>query len=99
MRKLRVFIRMKYEQFLMRRFDRLLTIMAKSRVNWYPSHVVANEYDQKIQKLQEKISDLEYRLHREESEADVLEYQLLRRDERIEELENALSFYEPDEDN
>ena len=44
------------------------------------------------------VDELDYKIHLLEEENDILTYHLLRADERIEELEKALEFYEPIED-
>lgn len=75
------YLLMKWEQFLMRLFDKFLQYLSTTRLDWYPKHVLC--YD-----LEEKIHNLEVNL----DEAEIL---LIEKDEQIESLVNKLYFYEP----
>ena len=75
------YIKMKYEQFLMRLFDSVIKLLSKTRSYWYPKHILC--YD-----LEEKIDDLEQKI-------DELEMANLRLYQENDELKEKLDFYEP----
>lgn len=79
------FLRMKYEQFLMRLFDRVLSLMNRSdRTSWYPRHVLCQD-------LEDKIDDLERELY-------LAHCHIKLQDHRISELKLKVGFYEKDEE-
>ena len=77
------YLLMKYEQFLMRLFDRVCKLLSKTGNNWYPKYVLCWDLEDKIMELEREINDLET--------ANIFLH------DRIDELEEALCFYEPDE--
>lgn len=91
------FLRMKYEQFLMRLFDRILKAMRKTNVDWYPKHVLCKDLEEKIRKKDLEICDLWDQIHDRDVENDHLNYQLLFLDDRVEGLEKKLDKYENEE--
>lgn len=91
------FLRMKYEQFLMRLFDRILEAIKKTNVNWYPKHVLCEDLEEKISKKDLEICDLWDKIHDRDVEIDHLNYQLLFLDDRIEGLEKELNKYEQED--
>lgn len=62
MKNFRSYITMKYEQFLMRRFDRVCKLLSKTRSDWYPEYVIVgdriNELENKIYELEEENTQL-----------------------------------------
>lgn len=73
--KLLSFLKMKYEQHMMRRFNRLLNKMRENEnLAWYPEFAIGA--DEKIHKLEIKL--------------DQAEYHLLDRDQRIIMLEDEI---------
>lgn len=63
MKNFRSYIMMKYEQFLMRCFDRVCELLSKTRSDWYPEYVIVgdriNELENNIYELEDKIYELE----------------------------------------
>ena len=62
MKNFRSYIMMKYEQFLMRCFDRVCKLLSKTRSDWYPEYVIVgdriNELENKIYELEEENTQL-----------------------------------------
>lgn len=83
MTKLCSFFKMKYQQWLMRRVD--------DDLEWYVNSCV----DEKTQELQNKVFELEIKLHEYDIRNDSLEMALIDADNRIEELAARLEVYEP----
>lgn len=79
------YFRMKYEQFLMRLFDKIVNLISKTRVAWYPEDQIKKD---QIEQLEDRIHDLE-------SENDKMFYHLIVAEERVEELSKKLYYYEP----
>jgi len=79
------YFRMKYEQFLMRLFDKIVNLISKTRVAWYPEDQIKKD---QIEQLEDRIHDLE-------SENDKMFYYLTVAEERVEELSKKLYYYEP----
>lgn len=77
------FFKMKYQQWLMRRVDKDL--------KWYVDDCI----DRSTQELQNKVFDLECKLHDYDTRNDILEMALIDADNRIEELASRLEVYEP----
>ena len=67
----------------MRLFDLIVNALKRTRCDWYQEHV-----------FNEAKGEFEHQMHLVEMENDSLMYQLLRADERIEELEKDLDYYE-----
>lgn len=78
---MRSYIRMKYEQLLMRLFDKFLKYLSTTRLDWYPNHVLCY--------------DLEAKIHELEMQMDRAEVLLIEKDEQIADLTDKLYFYEP----
>ena len=77
------FFKMKYQQWLMRRVD--------DDLEWY----VNDRVDEKTRELQNKVFDLECKLHDYYIRSDSLEMALIDADTKIEELTERLEVYEP----
>ena len=77
------FLKIKYEQFLIRMFDRLLKIMKKSDVDWYPKHALCWELEDKLHDEELKNNTLIY------DNMDLME-RLDRANDKIENLENKI---------
>lgn len=76
MKKFRSYITMKYEQFLMRCFDRVCKLLSKTRSDWYPEYVIVGD---RINELENKIYELEeenMQLRTELSDAEEKELQM-----------------------
>lgn len=84
---IKAYMEMKYEQWLMRLFDCVCNRLKNTRSEWY----IEFSNREKIYKLEDDLMDCEIRCNQ-------LEYYLIEADDRIEELENALAFYEPVEE-
>lgn len=78
---MKLYLKMKYEMFMMGLFDWIVGIMkANDRLSWYIDFATGSDI---------KIHDLELKI-------DSYEDQLMQKDERIDELEDALYyFHEP----
>ena len=76
------FLRMKYEQMLMRLFDRFVRYLSNTRLDWYPKHALG-------------FDDLDIKIHDLELENDKLQYYLLDAEDRIRNLSERLYYYEP----
>ena len=83
------YIRMKYEQFLCRLFDRVCDLLFKTRMDWYPKHRLCQKEQDRIYQLEDKIFELEEENFR-------LEYHMIDKDEEIETLCDILYYYEKD---
>ena len=49
----------KYEQFLMRMFDKIVLLLSKTQSDWYPEHVLCSDLEMHVCDLEEKVCDLE----------------------------------------
>ncbi len=76
------YFKMKYEQFLMRLFNKILKIMEKNpNLEWYPKFAIGADYD--IHRLEIKLDQAEYHLIDRDQKIIILE-------EKIEQLEQKL---------
>lgn len=88
------FIRMKFDQFMMRLFDRLVKYFRSSEtLSWYPEFSIG--VDDKIDSMYEKKWELEEKIHDKDLEIDHLNYHITDLIERLNEAEERLYLYEP----
>lgn len=85
MRRMKSYFRMKYEQLMMRMFDRIVKIMIKDpNLEWYVYRA-----------CRKKIEKLEWAIYERDKEIDKLYSEILNQYEQIVQLEEELEFYEP----
>ena len=73
------FLRMKYQMFLMRLFDKFLNHLKKMDLDWYPKHLLGvYDLDDKVDSLENEVfeltnelQDMKYRQEYEEYEKSV----------------------------
>lgn len=53
------YFRMKYEQFLIRMFDKVVLLLSKTQSDWYPKHALCRDLEVHIYELEKKVCDLE----------------------------------------
>ena len=88
------FIRMKFDQFMMRLFDRLVKYFRSSEtLSWYPEFSIG--VDDKIDSMNEKRWELEDKIHDQDREIDKLYYYIIDLEERLDKAEERLYWYEP----
>ena len=80
-------LKMKVQQLLMRIYDRLIQVMEKADVGWYPGFIFWRD--------SEDWKAFEDEIHKLEVENDRLMYHLVNESNRVQELEEKLYFYEP----
>lgn len=90
---MRSYLRMKYEMFLMNLYDFVVKLLSKTGFDWYPKE----QYQDEIDKLQDKVWELEDKLMdtkmEYEREFDSYEYWYEVQEDRIERLWQWLEFY------
>lgn len=87
------YLKMKYEQFLMRHFDFICKQLAKTDMEWYPKFAL--NVEEQINNLELKILDLEERMISKDEEIFNLKAEMFMKDEEIfrmnEEIDKWLS--------
>lgn len=91
------YFKMKYEQFLMGLFDKIMSLITNSDVDWYPEYVFKEEYclDLIERQLESENEKLELKLWEREREYHKLFDDWMNKCELADNYYNALCKYEP----